>query len=307
MRFGLVTHFIQSPRWLDWLPGLIRPGLARLLKPGKLSSLVLADVPGEVWRFPLPAGWQLPRWLYQAKAAQTGQVLQKKGCQVVGLDQQLAPLSSFFSRQGLRVTTGWTLAAAGGLDLLLRFSASEMQNARVVVLNPTSPPGPAIARYLSRRLRYVALMGNYMPGMERLARHIMLESGTAVVVTGFDREILAAANLVVDFWGIDYRQIPLARDTVVWSPGSVPLWDGAVAFSHPLWRLPVSQPICANLPAGIVTSEFAEPALVCLAPGGWPRSLSEITLDNIATAADLARITGIRPAGYMSGSGAKLI
>lgn len=302
MRFGLVTSCFQIPRWLDWLPGLIRPGVARLFKPGMLHSLLLAGVPGDVWQFPLPSGWQLPRRLQQAKAEQTGQVLRQQGCQVVGLDEQLAPLGRVFSRQGLRVTTGWALAAAGSLALLLRMSVCDLSHARAVVLNPTSPPGPAVARYLSRYLRHVILMGNYSRGIERLARQIMLETGTAAVVTGFDRGMLAAANIVVDFWGLDYQQVLLAEETVVWSPRMIEHGAAAVAFTRPLWKLPELEiQVCASLPAGIIPSELAEPALVCLAPGGWPRSVAEITLDNIATAADLARIAGLAPAGYISG------
>lgn len=312
MTFSLLTcaqdlgQLRQGRPLLQFFPGVISAKLAPFLDSRVLKSLEVGRTTGALWQFPL-----LPEQItrisqkrLQAKAAQTAKAVINAGASVLGLEQQLRPLAPVFQGQGIQVASGIALEAAAAVNLALHLSPLPREQARVLVVSPGGGVGSAVARVLARYVRYLILMGNYLPSLERLARRILLETGTACIISRPEASFLAGADIVMDFSSQDLSSVTLKPGAVVWQPGrNTQLDPGIQALGEAILHTGISLPLESDLPPGQVRASSAEALLMAAAlRAPWPRTITEVTPDCVCFAARLAKEQGFSLAGYQDSS-----
>lgn len=312
MTFSLLTcaqdlgQLRQGRPLLQFFPGFISLNLAPLLDSRVLNSLEVGHSTGTLWQFPLLPDQitRISQKRLQAKAAQTAKNIINAGASILGLEQQLRPLAPVFQGQGLQVASGAALGAAAAINLALHLSPAPREQARVLVISPGGGLGTAAARVLARYVRYLILMGNYLPSLVRLARRILLETGTACIITRPEASFLAEADIVMDFSRQDLSSLTLKSGAVVWQPaGKTQLDPGIQALGEIILQTGLSVPLESDLPPGLVRASSAEALLMAVAlRAPWPRTITEVTPDLLCFAARLAKQQGFRLAGYQNSS-----
>lgn len=304
LEFALVTcpHSpaqIQAERpLLSWLPETWMPGLARFLDVSVRGGVQFSNISGCIMDFPLMPG-QLGQ---EKKAAQAAKKIKNAGAKVVGLEIGMRSLAPVFVQQGLAVSRGSALHVTAALSLIDKLLASGLGE-NTLIVDPLTPPGPVCARILADRVRHLVLMGNFQAPLQRLAKRILMETGTAPVITKFDPSMVQQADLVIDLAGTDFNRIPLASTAVVWQPlqNTEGYCGKARIIFEALIGLSTQLKIEGDLPAGLLRASTAEALLQGLGIEAlWPRNLGEVTVDQVLRVWHLAAQANLPIAGYLS-------
>lgn len=281
---------------LRWMPKNWVAGLTRFLKATNAGPIGLSGAQGWLWELPVLPD-QLDRC--RKRTIQAAKKIQGAGAKCVGLEAGLRHLAPVFAQQGLAVSQGAAFQVATALSALLM--ACNGENLRGVVINPIQAPGAVCARFLASRVRHLTLMGNFLPPLERLANKLLLTTGTAPVVTRFNPELLAAADIIIDLACSDFSSLPLGK-AVVWQPFFRPDHGSAdMVINELLISLDTDLVLEGDLPPGLLRAATAETILRSLeSERVWPRDFAEVTLDQVLRLASMAKVLQMTMAGYIN-------
>ncbi len=217
-RFGFVTHPARvedlSRRFSfarGLLPSLIE-GVGRLLPPmrvahlGEIRSAAGPAAEGWVIGCPLTARQfaSLPVEFVVNKVLRSVRLAEKFGARIVGLGGYASVIGNgglaAANESGVAVTTGASYAVAAAMESIGQAAAQmavDLSETEAVVIGADLPLGSACARLVARDVKYLALIGENEARLERLATHILHETGLAARTFASAETVLPQAHLVI--------------------------------------------------------------------------------------------------------------
>ena len=291
---------IQDLRPLcKWLPENWLPSLTRYMDVSHYGDVKVGGLNGLLFNFPLLPGQDRHAKL---KATQAAEKIKTAGVRVVGLETGLRNLTPVFNDLGLATAGGYALEVAGAAAIMLKHTKS-FQDLRAVIVNPINSSGSAWARILAPKVRNLTLMGNFRLPMERLAKRILLDSGTAPVITKMDYETLTKADLIIDLASTDLNILHLKSNQIIWQHAPTNYSGQATVINQVLVDINTNLQLEGDLPNGLLRASTAEAILCSLGEERlWPRSLSEVTTEQISRVSRIADRIELPIIGYISHS-----
>lgn len=306
MKFALLAcpHFpeqILSGRpMLRWLPKNWWPALSRFFRVKVEGQVQVSNFEGLLLNFPL-----LPSQTKHAgrKAGQAAKIIIEAGVGVVGLEPGLRSLAPVFVQNGLAVSRGYALQVASALAVLINFITSGMEDPHLVIINAGTPPGGVCSRVLAPMVRHLTLMGSFHAPLRRQAARILRETGTAPVLTGFNRHYLERADLVIDLAQTKFAKGIFKENVIVWQPWYEQDHCGSAQFmGEALLSIENAFQFEGDLPIGLIRSSTAEAILQGMGKEiFWPCNNTEITADQTLRIIRLAQQAGLRIVGSIYG------
>lgn len=192
-------------------PALVERGAA-LLPPVKTShitgvrSATGAEAEGWFVGCPLTARLmlQLPEEYVMGRIVAAAQLAERLGAGIVGLGAFTSVVGdagvTVAQKVGIAVTTGnsYTVATAlEGVKKAAELMEVELARSTAAVLGATGSIGSACARILARDMRHLILVGRNRSRLQRLAEHILVESGVSPQITTDAKGALRQADVVV--------------------------------------------------------------------------------------------------------------
>lgn len=284
---------------LSWLPGDWLPGMTKFFGVSPGGVVEFPGLSGCILDFPLMPG---QTGQAEKKVAQAAKYIRDTGAKVVGLEAGLRNLAPVFAGHGLAVSSGAVTHVAASLSLLLGFFAPWTGEINVLILNPVNAIGLACARLLAVKVRHLTLMGNFLAPLQRIARRLVLETGTAPVIARMDSGLFSRADLIIDLAGIDLNVYCPAPKAVVWQPGMETEYLGpARLINEAIISLNSSCRIEGDLPTGLLRATTSEAIIQGMGVERiWPRTFGEVTADQVQRICQLANDSGMAIAGYIN-------
>jgi hypothetical protein len=291
---------IQEERpLLRWLPRNWLLELTGLFPVSLKGSIQVSNICGCLMSFPMLAGQTGQTY---RKAVQAAKKIKTAGARVVGLETGLRNLAPFFVQLGLAVSQGSTMQVASAITFLLNFLGCGTRDIRALILNPSASPGAVCARLLAPKVRHLTLMGNFSAPLHRIARRILLETGTAPLVTNFNPRLLSLADLVIDLGGFDFNNLIMDKSAIIWQPYYFCRYSGAATLlNEVLLGLNTNLQVEGDLPAGVLRASTAEAVVHGLGIERiWPRNTTEVTVDQVNRVIGLANRIEMPIVGYVN-------
>lgn len=236
--FAFIIHPIEAQdvarkfSFAKGLPPSILEKAANLLPPLKASHITgvrsATGATTEGWFVACPLTSRLMMTLPEdyviGKIIKSVHLAEKLGAKIVGLGAFTSVVGdagiTVARHANIAVTSGnsYTVATAlEGIERAAGIMGVAMDRAEVVVVGATGSIGSACARILARKVKYLTLVGRNQPKLERLAEHILHETGLSTPITTDVRAALRRADIVVT--------VTSALDTVIYpedlKPGAI--------------------------------------------------------------------------------------
>ena len=298
-------QIVQGRPFLKWLPKQWLPELMGLLRVSHKGVIQVSKYTGCLMSFPLMAG---QTGQARKKVLEATTKIKTTGAGVVGLESGLRSLTPVFAQLGLAVSQGATLQVASAMTLLTNISGG-IQDARVLIINAAAQPGPVCARLLAPKVRHLTLMGNFTAPLQRMAKRLIWETGTAPIITAYNPSLLGLADIIIDLTPYPSQTFPASETAVIWQPIIVTPYQGpGTLINEVLLRLDTNLQVEGDLPAGTLRASTAEAIIQGLGVERiWPRSIKEVTVDQVKRVSDLANRIDLPIIGYVNGDKISLL
>lgn len=332
-RFGFIVHPLEpgdvrkrsrAARWLadSWLERIGE----------RLPALRLSHVTGVRSAYNTAEGWlvgvaltarqmlSLPVEAVLRRIVAAGRLAERQGARIIGLGALAAVVGdagvTVARELAAGVTTGRSYTAWTALEGALEaasFMGVDAEAAEVAVVGATAPLGRACALLLGVRVRRLTLVGADERALERLAREVLTETGTAAQVSSDPGTCLPRADVVIAVAaagaGVDPARLKsgavvcdLARPRNV-SRRVAELRDDVLAIEGGLVEVPgdVDFGLDLGYPSRTCSASLAETMVLALEERNGDYTLGEdCAVGRIEEIATLARKHGFRLAGLRS-------
>jgi len=216
-KFGFIVHPLEPAdvrrkfglaRWLpdSWVEGLIRH-----LPVQRVSHVTGVRSPyntAEGWFVGVPLTsrqmMSLPEDYVLRKIVAAGRLAERQGARIIGLGAFTAVVGdagvTIARELSAGVTTGnsytaWT--ALEGAQEAARFMGHDLATAEVAIVGATGSIGRACALLLGSEVKRLTLIGRNEERLERLAREVLTETGTAAQISTDLKKSLPRADVII--------------------------------------------------------------------------------------------------------------